>query len=347
MPEIGPKRIAQFIEPFRVKPGRRVRLPQDFDPAYGTGRASKREAKEILAQGVKMLAEYQQRLAAQDTYGVVMVLQAMDAAGKDGTIRHVMSGVNPQGVEVNSFKIPSATELDHDYLWRYARKLPARGHIGIFNRSYYEEVLVVRVHPGILAGQKLPPSSLGPGIWSRRFRQINDWEHYLTDQGFRFVKLFLNLSNEEQRRRFLARIDEPEKNWKFSGNDARERAYWDDYQKAFSDVLSRTSTEWAPWYVIPADDKPFARVAAAGVLAHTLIEIDPQYPKVSKEARADLQAAKLELEAQAPKGAAPDPIEAEAAADEPDPDRKGKRGKKGKGKHKATDEAADTEGAAS
>lgn len=328
MVEIGPKRIAGFIEQFRVEPGRKVRLPHDFDPASGAGRASKREAKAILGQAVEMLAEYQSRLAAQDDYGVIMLLQAMDAAGKDGTIRHVMSGVNPQGVQVSSFKQPSATELDHDYLWRYARKLPERGNIGIFNRSYYEEVLVVRVHPAILDKQKLPRSARGPGIWNRRFREINDWEHYLTDQGFRFVKLFLNLSHEEQRRRFLARIDEPDKNWKFSSADAREREHWNDYQKAFADVLSKTSTTWAPWYVIPADDKPFARVAAAGVLAHTLIEIDPKYPTVSKEQRADLQTAKGVLETQAPKGAAADPYAAEVDAKT---DRKAKKGK-GKGR---------------
>jgi PPK2 family polyphosphate:nucleotide phosphotransferase len=225
-----------------------------------------------------------------------------------------MSGVNPQGVQVSSFKVPSSEDLDHDYLWRYAKKLPERGNIGIFNRSYYEEVLVVRVHPQILAAQKLPPNLKGPGIWDRRFREINDWERYLTDQGFRFVKLFLNVSKEEQRRRFLSRIDEADKNWKFSANDAKERAYWDDYQKAFSEVLSKTSTPWAPWYVIPADDKPFARVAAAGVLAHTLIEINPRYPKVPKEVQEDLQAQKTALEAAAPPGAAADPVEAELAA---------------------------------
>jgi PPK2 family polyphosphate:nucleotide phosphotransferase len=310
MVEIGPKRIAQFIEPFRVEPGRRVRLPRDFD-TVGSRHQSKGEAKEILAQGTGLLAEYQARLAAQDTYGVLVVLQAMDAAGKDGTIRHVMSGVNPQGVQVSSFKVPSAEDLDHDYLWRYAKKLPERGNIGIFNRSYYEEVLVVRVHPGILAAQKLPPAAKRRDVWQRRFREINNWEHYLTDQGFRVVKLFLNVSKEEQRRRFLARIDLPEKNWKFSANDANERAFWDDYQKAFSAVLSNTSTPWAPWYVIPADDKPFARVAAAAVIADALIRIDPKYPKVSAEAREALQAAKVELEAEAPKGAEPDPIEAE------------------------------------
>ena len=277
MVDIGPRRIAEFIEPFRVKPGRRVRLPGDFDTRGHTER-SKDETKEILAAGVEMLAEYQSRLAAQDTYALLVVFQAMDAAGKDGTIRHVMSGVNPQGVEVNSFKAPSPEELDHDYLWRYARKLPARGHIGIFNRSHYEEMLVVRVHPQILAAQQLPPSSRKGDIWKRRFREVNDWEQYLTDQGYRIVKIFLNLSKEEQRRRFLSRIDEPEKNWKFSAADVRERGFWDDYQKAFSEVLSNTSTEWAPWYVIPADDKPFARVAAAGVIADALFRIDPQVP---------------------------------------------------------------------
>jgi PPK2 family polyphosphate:nucleotide phosphotransferase len=327
MADLRPKRIAEFIKPFRVEPGRRVRLPQDFDPA-GTRQIKVREAKEILREGTELLAEYQMRLAAQDTYGVVMVLQAMDAAGKDGTIRHVMSGVNPQGVQVSSFKIPSSEDLDHDYLWRYAKKLPERGNIGIFNRSYYEEVLVVRVHPQILAGQKLPPKLKDRGIWNRRFREINDWEHYLTDQGFRFVKLFLNVSKEEQRFRFLSRIDEGDKNWKFSANDAKERAYWDDYQKAFSDVLSKTSTEWAPWYVIPADDKPFARVAAAGVLAHTLIEIDPRYPKVSAEARDALQEQKVALEAQAPSGAALDPYEVEVSAKAAK--KAAKAGKKGK-----------------
>jgi PPK2 family polyphosphate:nucleotide phosphotransferase len=326
MADLRPKRIEEFIQPFRVEPGRRVRLPRDFDPA-GTREQSKAEAREILAAVVDLLADYQTRLAAQDTYGLLVVFQAMDAAGKDGTIGHVMSGVNPQGVQVSSFKVPSPEDLDHDYLWRYAKKLPERGNIGIFNRSYYEEVLVVRVHPQILAGQKLPPSSKRGDVWNRRFREINDWERYLTDQGFRIVKLFLNVSKEEQRRRFLARIDEPDKNWKFSANDVKERAYWDDYQKAFADVLSKTSTSWAPWYVIPADDKPFARVAAAGVIAHTLIEIDPRFPKVSPEARAALQAAKVELEGQAPPGAEPDPIEIEMAAEAADKKAEKKAGK--------------------
>ena len=323
MADLGPKRIAAFIDPFLVKPGSRVRLPHDFDPG-GSRQVSVKEAKAILRQGVGLLAEYQMRLAAQDTHGVVMVLQAMDAAGKDGTIRHVMSGVNPQGVQVSSFKIPSSEDLNHDYLWRYQKRLPERGNIGIFNRSYYEEVLVVRVHPQILANQKLPPRLKDRGIWKRRFREINDWEHYLTDQGYRFVKLFLNVSKEEQRRRFLTRIDEADRNWKFSANDAKERMFWDDYQKAFSEVLSNTSTPWAPWYVIPADDKPFARVAAAGILAHTLIEIDPRFPKVSAEGHKALAAAKVELEGQAPPGAAADPIAEEADG------KAEKRSKKGK-----------------
>jgi PPK2 family polyphosphate:nucleotide phosphotransferase len=330
--DLRPKRIADFIEPFSVKPGRRVRLPRDFDPA-GTRQVDRKEAKEILHAGVGLLAEYQDRLYAQGTHCLVVVLQAMDAAGKDGTIKHVMSGVNPQGVTVNSFKVPSVEELDHDYMWRYAKAMPGRGHIGIFNRSYYEEVLVVRVHPAILQGQKLPPSAKRAGVWQRRFREINDWERYLTDQGFTFVKLFLNLSREEQRRRFLARVDLPEKNWKFSSNDAKERAYWDDYQKAFSDVLSNTSTAWAPWHVIPADDKPFARVAAAAIIADALIRIDPRYPRVGEAQKADLLVAKRALEAEAPKGAAPDPIEAELAAGEAKKDgeekAKKRRGKKG------------------
>ena len=228
-----------------------------------------------------MLADYQARFAAQDTHGVLVCLQSLDAGGKDGTIRHVMSGVNPQGVHVSSFKVPSAEELDHDYLWRYARKLPARGDIGIFNRSHYEEVLVVRVHPEILARQKLPQAANGKDVWERRYREINDWERYLADNGFPVVKLFLNLSKEEQRHRFLERIDLPEQNWKFSAADVRNAAVGRLPGARSREMLSATSTEQAPWYVIPADHKWFARICAAAVLAHTLIEIDPQYPTVT------------------------------------------------------------------
>jgi PPK2 family polyphosphate:nucleotide phosphotransferase len=295
MPDDRRSRLQEFIAPFRVEPGRKVRLGRDFDPGYKADIVQKQDAAELLEQGVEQLSEFQARLAAQDTYALLVVLQAMDAAGKDGTIRHVMSGVNPQGVRVSSFKAPSAEELDHDYLWRYSKELPARGMIGIFNRSHYEEVLVVRVHPAILEGQKLPTTMKGKGIWERRFREINDWERYLTDNGIRIVKLFLNLSFEEQRRRFLARIDEPEKNWKFSANDIRERRYWEDYQAAFSDVLSSTSTAWAPWHVIPADRKWFLRLGAAAVIIEALMSIDPRFPTVSDEAKAELLAARDEL----------------------------------------------------
>ncbi|MGZ4393944.1 MAG: polyphosphate kinase 2 family protein [Gaiellaceae bacterium] len=306
MDEKEARRLAEFIEPFRVEPGSRVALAKDFDPAF-TGGVTKKDGQELLRRGVELLAEYQERLAAQDTYGLLVVLQALDAAGKDGTIRHVMSGVNPQGVRVESFKVPSAEELDHDFLWRYARRLPARGQIGIFNRSHYEEVLVVRVHPENLDRQKLPSAATGKGIWKRRYREINDWERYLSDNGFKVVKLFLNLSKEEQRIRFLRRIDLDDHNWKFSASDVRERRHWDEYQTAFSEMLSHTSTEWAPWYVIPADRKWFARIAAAAVIGHTLIELDPRYPRLDPEARQTLLEAKAELEAEAPKGSAPDP----------------------------------------
>jgi PPK2 family polyphosphate:nucleotide phosphotransferase len=298
MPDDRDQRLSEmraFIEPFRVKPGRRVRLPGDFDPGFTADFVRKKDATEMLQRGVQLLSEYQARLAAQDTYGLLVVFQAMDAAGKDGTIKHVMSGVNPQGVEVSSFKVPSAEELDHDYLWRYARRLPSRGSIGIFNRSYYEEVLVVRVHPQILAGQKLPRSAKRRDVWTRRFREINDWEQYLTDNGIRIVKLFLNVSRDEQRRRFLRRIDDLERNWKFSEADVRERQHWDDYQKAFSDVLSNTSTEHAPWYVIPADHKWFMRVAASAVILDELVRIDPKFPVVGDAARAEMLKARDEL----------------------------------------------------
>jgi PPK2 family polyphosphate:nucleotide phosphotransferase len=315
------KRIAEFIKPLRVKPGSRVNLPKHFDPAWKADFLTKKDGRELLQTGIAILADYQARLAAQDTHGVLVCLQALDAGGKDGTIRHVMSGVNPQGVHVSSFKVPSAEEVDHDYLWRYARRLPARGEIGIFNRSHYEEVLVVRVHPEILDRQKLPAEAMGKGLWERRFQEINNWERYLCDNGFKVVKLFLNLSKDEQRARFLERIDLPEKNWKFSSADARERHRWDDYQEAFSEMLSATSTEWAPWYVVPADRKWFARICAAAVLAHTLIEIDPQYPTVSQDTRRELAMARRELEEEAPKQTPADPHAARSDHDRARPDK--------------------------
>ena len=307
------KRIAELIKPLRVKPGSKVNLGEDYDPGYKADSLKKKDGAELLRTGIALLADYQRRLAAQNTYGVLVCLQALDAGGKDGTIRHVMSGVNPQGVTVSGFKVPSAEELDHDYLWRYACRLPARGQIGIFNRSHYEEVLVVRVHPENLDRQQLPRAAKGKGVWERRYREINDWERYLAHNGFRVVKLFLNLSKEEQRTRFLKRIDVPEKNWKFSAADVRERERWDDYQHAFSQMLSATSTRWAPWYVIPADRKWFARICAAAVIVHTLMEIDPRYPTVSADRRQQLLTVRRELEDEAPKGAPADPFAAKEA----------------------------------
>jgi PPK2 family polyphosphate:nucleotide phosphotransferase len=336
MADLRPKRIAELIEPLRVAPGRRVTLEKHFDPAYKAGFLDKEEGTELLAHGVELLSEYQERLAAQDTHGVVVVLQALDAAGKDGTIRHVMSGVNPQGVSVHSFKAPSPLELDHDYLWRFASNLPRRGEIGIFNRSYYEEVLVVRVHPEILQNERLPRHARGRDVWKKRYRDINEWERYLTDNGFTVVKLFLNLSKEEQRTRFLRRIDLPDHNWKFSAADIKERDYWDDYQKAFSEMLSNTSTEYAPWYVIPADHKWFARLCAGAVIANALISIDPRFPKVSPEAHDALMETKGLLEAEAPDGAEADPFAAEelakAAKAAGKGDKKGKKKGSKKGK---------------
>ena len=304
------ERIVELIAPLRVKPGTKVTLSKDFDPGYTADYVKKSDSTRLLKAGVELLTHYQTRLAAQDTWGVVVCLQALDAGGKDGTIRHVMSGVNPQGVAVDSFKVPSNEELNHDYLWRYARRLPERGQISIFNRSHYEEVVVVRVHPEVLEREKLPPQARGKNLWPRRFAEINHWEQFLTDNGFKVVKLFLNLSKEEQRIRFLRRLDLPDHNWKFSADDVHERKYWDDYQKAFSDMLSHTSTSFAPWYVIPADHKWFARICAAAVIVNALAEIDPQFPVVPPDEKAALDEVKQTLEAEAPKGAAPDPFTA-------------------------------------
>jgi PPK2 family polyphosphate:nucleotide phosphotransferase len=292
------KLVAKFIKPLRVKPGSTVKLARDFDPGYKASFLKKKDGAGVLEAGVGVLADYQARLAAQDTWGVLVCLQALDAGGKDGTIRHVMSGVNPQGVHVSGFKVPSAEELNHDYLWRYAQRLPGRGEIGIFNRSHYEEVLVVRVHPELLDRQKLPAAAKGKGVWARRYREINDWEHFLADNGFKIVKLFLNLSREEQRTRFLKRVDLPEKNWKFSAGDAKERQYWDDYQTAFSEMLSNTSTKWAPWYVIPADHKHVMQALVAAVVADTIEGLDLRWPTVTDADREANARARTELEAE-------------------------------------------------
>jgi PPK2 family polyphosphate:nucleotide phosphotransferase len=295
---LGRSELESRIAPFEVKPGGAVHLAKDFDPDFRGSYVEKSDAAAALAEGVAQLGEYQARLAAQSTYAVLIVLQAMDAAGKDGTIKHVLSGVNPQGVGVHAFKVPSATELQHDFLWRYQQALPARGTIGIFNRSHYEEVLVVRVHPENLDLQHLPEKSKRSDIWQRRYREINDWERYLVDNGVRVVKLFLNLSKDEQRRRFLDRIDEPDKNWKFSVGDALERARWDDYQRAYEDMLAATSTRYAPWHVVPADHKWFARLAASWIILDTLMDIDPRYPKVDAATREQMLRIKKDLEAE-------------------------------------------------
>ncbi|MEO5963872.1 MAG: polyphosphate kinase 2 family protein [Candidatus Limnocylindrales bacterium] len=295
MPDKRFAQVHRFIDPLRVEPGKRVRLGKDFDPRYAADFVKKEDATEALREGVEWLAELQVKLIAQHATSLLVIFQGMDAAGKDGTIGHVLSGVNPQGVEVTSFKVPSPVEADHDFLWRAGLHLPGRGMIGIFNRSYYEETLVVRVHPEILAGQKIPASSKGKDIWQRRFREINDWERYLTDNGTKIVKLFLNVSREEQKGRFLDRIEEPNSNWKFNAGDARERRYWDAYQGAYADMLTHTSTPWAPWHVIPADRKWFMRLAAASVVLDALMEIDPQYPVPTPETKAAMLAAKEEL----------------------------------------------------
>ncbi|WP_433063640.1 PPK2 family polyphosphate kinase [Dactylosporangium sp. CS-033363] len=289
MAEPQPDRIAELIAPLRIEPGERVRLRRDHDPGYTAGLDRHRDGEDLLQRGVALLADHQARLAAQSTRGVLVVLQALDAAGKDGTIRHVMSGVNPQGVRVHSFKVPSAEERAHDFLWRYGSHLPARGEIAIFNRSHYEEVLVVRVHPHLLDDEHVPAVPRGKELWQRRFKAINEWERHLTEDGFHIVKLFLNVSKDEQRKRLLSRIDEPAKNWKFSASDLAERQHWADYQRAYADMLAHTSTEHAPWYVIPADHKWFARIAAAAVIADTLIGIDPQYPTLDRKGRRELR----------------------------------------------------------
>ena len=279
-------------DPFIVPPGKKIKL-KDYDPGFTGKFKNKEEATEKLRKDVQRLAKLQDVLYAQNTYGLLVILQAMDAAGKDGAIRHVMSGVNPQGTQVFSFKGPSAEELDHDYLWRSFKALPERGRIGIFNRSYYEEVLVVRVHPEILNFSQLPAElKKKKDIWEKRFDEINNFERYLVRNGIHVVKFFLNVSKEEQKRRFLARIETPEKNWKFSVNDAKERAFWDEYMDAFEDCFNHTSTDWAPWYIIPADNKWFTRAAVADVIIEKLKSLNLAYPQVSEEHMQNLMKAK-------------------------------------------------------
>ena len=289
-------RFDRLLKPYRITRGKGFRLA-DIDPAdtHKLKSEDKDEAKEWLERGVEWLAEEQDKLYAQDRWAVLLVFQAMDAAGKDGTIKHVMSGVNPQGCQVFSFKQPSAEELDHDFLWRAAKCLPERGRIGIFNRSYYEEVLVVRVHQELLQAQKLPPRLAGRHIWKERLEDIAAYERYLARNGIAIVKFFLHVSREEQKKRFMERLDEPEKNWKFSAADVGERAHWDAYIKAYEDAIRATAAEHAPWYVVPADNKWFTRLVVAAAIAETLQELDLAYPVVDEAKKKELAAAREAL----------------------------------------------------
>ena len=279
----------------RVRPGSKVRL-KSIDTDSTGSYESKETAQKHLKKGIEELRRMQEMLYAQDQQALLLVFQAMDGAGKDSTIEHVMSGVNPQGCQVFSFKAPSAEELDHDFLWRTAKCLPERGRIGIFNRSYYEETLVVRVHPEFLDKQRLPRELATDRIWDHRFEDIRNWEKYLTRNGTVIRKFYLHVSRDEQKRRFLARLEEPEKNWKFQAGDVKERALWDDYQRAYEDMLGSTSTPYAPWHIIPADHKWFARLAVADIIIDTLRSMKLHYPKISKETRAGLDAARQSLE---------------------------------------------------
>jgi PPK2 family polyphosphate:nucleotide phosphotransferase len=287
----------RIIKRLRVKPGKKISLAKDFSPDYDAG-FSKEESQSALRESVTRLGELQDKLYAQNTYSLLVIFQALDAAGKDGTIKHVMSGLNPQGCQVFSFKAPSPEELDHDFLWRAAKALPERGRLGVFNRSYYEEVLVVRVHPEFLERQQLPPHAKTSKIWKNRFKQINNFERYLVENGTVVLKFFLNVSKDEQRQRFLERIAEPEKNWKFSAQDVEERGHWDEYMAAYQECFRETSTDWAPWYVIPANDKAFMRVAVAGVICRTLEKLKLRYPVVPPDKRQSLLDAKAKLEAE-------------------------------------------------
>jgi PPK2 family polyphosphate:nucleotide phosphotransferase len=290
------KRSKPIAQPFCVTDGKNFRL-KDVDPADTQGLKSedKPRAKEALRVGVEALAGLQDMLYAQDRWSVLLIFQAMDAAGKDGAIKHVMSGINPQGCQVFSFKSPSAEELDHDFMWRCLKQLPERGRIGIFNRSYYEETTAVRIHPEFLASQKLPPELVKKDIWDERFRDIRNFEKYLSGNGVVVRKFFLHVSKGEQKKRFLERLDNPAKNWKFSSNDANARKYWKDYMKVYEETIKNTATEYAPWYVIPADNKWFTRLAVAAAVITTLASLNLAYPTISKDKVKELQSARQAL----------------------------------------------------
>jgi len=290
------EKARQIAGPFRVNKAKDFRLKNTIPgETLGFGSEDKPRAQEALSMGIEALAELQDKLYAQDKWALLLVFQAMDAAGKDGAIKHVMSGVNPQGCQVVSFKSPSADDLDHDYLWRCMKSLPNRGHIGIFNRSYYEETLVVRVHPEIMARQRVPPELITKKIWEQRFTDIRNFEEYLSNNGVIVRKFFLHLSKEEQKRRFLERIEIPDKNWKFSPSDAVEREHWDEYMEAYEDMIRNTATEKAPWYVVPADNKWFTRVVVAAAIVETLASLDLKYPEVGKDKLDELAAIKAQL----------------------------------------------------
>ena len=289
--------LSRFLEPYRISRGKKFRL-KDHDPGDtgGLGSADKPEARRLLADGIERMAALQERLYASDEWGVLLVFQAMDAAGKDGTIKHVLSGVNPQGCQVHSFKQPSAEELDHDFLWRSQRVAPERGRIGIFNRSYYEEVLVVRVHPQILARQRIPPRLVGRKVWDERLEDIAAYERHLARNGFVILKFFLHVSRKEQKRRFLERLDEPEKHWKFSSADVRERQHWKAYMEAYEDAIRATAAEHAPWFVVPADEKWFTRMVVAAAIVETLERLDLAFPRVTDAQREELALARAQLQ---------------------------------------------------
>ena len=289
------KKLGQLATQYRVEDGKHFRL-KDFEPADTGKMRSKEHAAAALQRGIDQLQDLQGKLYAQDQWAVLLIFQAMDAAGKDSTIKHVMSGVNPQGCQVYSFKAPSEEELNHDYLWRTHQRLPERGRIGIFNRSYYEEVLVVRVHDRVLKQEKIPPSLISKKVWKQRFEDICAFERYLSNNGILVCKFFLHLSRAEQSKRFLARLEEPEKNWKFSSTDIREREYWDDYMAAYEDMIRNTATPAAPWYVVPADHKWFTRLVVAAAVVDTLGALDLSYPKVDPQKRTELEAARQLLE---------------------------------------------------
>jgi PPK2 family polyphosphate:nucleotide phosphotransferase len=293
------ERAKEFSKKFRIKDAKDFKL-KDFDPGEdaGLGPEDKPLAKQTLQMGVEALSALQEVLYAQDKWAILLIFQAMDAAGKDGAIRHVMSGVNPQGCQVSSYKAPSAEELDHDYMWRCTKNLPERGRIGIFNRSYYEEVLAVRVHKQFLENQKIPKELITKDIWDERLKDIRNFESYLHRNGIVVCKFFLNLSRKEQKKRFLDRINDPDKHWKFSASDAKERKFWNEYMDAYEELIRHTSTKESPWYVVPADNKAFSRVVVASAIINMLDSLDLKFPKVGREKLAELEEVKKELMAE-------------------------------------------------